>query len=308
MKLKKALSSAAIRLASRLERPLVRLVYPDGTQASDFLAPAGEPALLDVDSTAWRVMANPVSLLVGGVTAVLLELAEPRVRSGVWEHTAFRSRPLQRLQRTGYAAMMTAFGARSRAEDMIARINAGHARIAGRTPAGVAYVASDSDLLTWVHATATFGFLEGYANCVRQVDANSRDRFYADNQASARLYGVSAPPACAQDFDDLLNVMLPELEASEIVLEFLAVMRSVPLMPVLLRPLQSLLIRAAVQNLPAVVRERLGLAGAPWRVAPWQWRVLRAIGRAVDGLPLPSLPEVLARRRVAAPRALSPLG
>jgi uncharacterized protein (DUF2236 family) len=59
------------------------------------------------------VFRNPLSLFVGGITAVLLELAEPRVRTGVWEHTAFRTQPQQRLQRTGLAAMVTVYAARS---------------------------------------------------------------------------------------------------------------------------------------------------------------------------------------------------
>lgn len=305
MTLKQPLLAAAGILARPFERPLVRLLYPVGTQAADFLAPPGEPALLAIDSVSWRVCSNPVAMFVGGVTAVLLELAEPRVRTGVWEYTSFRERPLERLQRTGYAAMMTAFGARSRAQAMIARINAGHARIAGCTPAGVSYNANDVDLLTWVHATATFGFLEAYATCVRDVDGADRDRFYAENQASARLYGVPVPPATARGFEALLDTMMPMLQASEIVLEFLTIMRRVPLIPAALRPLQFLLIRAAVQNLPAPVRDRLGLAGAAWRVAPWQWRVLRAIGRGADRLALPGLPAVLARRRLAAPREVS---
>lgn len=295
---------ALLAIASRpLQGRLARLVYPPGTQPGDFLQPAGEAALLDADTISWRVFANPVALLVGGVAAVLLELAEPRVRSGVWDHTTFRSAPLPRLQRTGYAAMLTVFGARSRTEAMIRGINAGHARIAGRTPAGVAYRADDVELLTWVHATATFGFLQGYLLCVRPLDAARRDAFYAENQASARLYGVPAPPGSERELEALFDRMRPLLEPSPIVAEFLAIMRSMPLLPAPLRPLQGLLLRAAVQALPADVRTHLGLAGRAWQLAPWQWRLLRAVGAAADHLSLPTLPAQLARRRLAdAPR------
>jgi uncharacterized protein (DUF2236 family) len=287
--------------ASRpLQARLARLVYPPGTQPGDFLQPAGEAALLAADSVSWRVFANPVALLVGGVAAVLLELAEPRVRSGVWEHTSFRTAPLPRLQRTGYAAMMTVFGARSRTEAMIRAINAGHARVAGRTPAGVPYRADDVELLTWVHATATFGFLQGYVTCVRPLGAAERDAFYVENQASAYLYGVPSPPGSERALAALFDQMRPLLEPSAIVLEFLAIMRAMPLLPGPLRPLQGLLLRAAVQTLPVDVLERLGLAGADWRLAPWQRRLVRTLGRAADRLDLPTLPAQLARRRLAA--------
>jgi len=293
---------AAVAAACRpLQGRVAQLIYPPGTQPDDFLQPAGEAALLGAGSVSWRVFANPVALLVGGVAAVLLELAEPRVRTGVWEHTTFRTAPLPRLQRTGYATMLTAFGARSRTEAMIRGINAGHARIAGRTPAGAAYRADDIELLTWVHATAMFGFLQGYALCVRPLEAAQRDAFYAENQASARLYGVTSPPGSEHEFEALVERMRPLLEPSPIVLDFLGIMRTVPLLPRPLRPLQGLLLRAAVQALPGDIRERMGLAGPRWRLARWQWAIVRALGRAGDHLSLPTLPAQLARQRLAAP-------
>ena len=297
MKLQKALRS----LTSPLQHRIAALVYPEGTQPADFLEPPGEAALLDPDSTAWRVFGNPVALLVGGITAVLLELAEPRVRTGVWEHTTFRERPLQRLQRTGHAAMMTAFGSRSRTRSLIARINAGHAKVSGRTPDGVPYRANDVELLTWVHATATFGFLQGYVRCVRDLPQVERDRFYADNQPSARLYGVVAPPGSERELEALLERMQPRLEASAIVLEFLAIMRRVPLLPAPLRGLQLLLVRVAVQNLPARTRVLLALDGPAWHVSACQWALVRALGRMADHLTLASLPPLLAKRRLAMP-------
>ena len=294
-------------LRKRLTRPLrsrlASLIYPPGTQAGDFLQPTGEAALMAADSISWRVFANPVAMLVGGITAVLMELAEPRVRTGVWEHTTFRERPLPRLQRTGYAAMMTVFGPRSRAEAMIRRINEAHARIGGHTPAGTRYRATDAELLTWVHATATFGFLQAYATCVHELTAAERDRFYDENRTSALLYGVAVPPGSEREFDALLERMQPGLEPSGIVLEFLAIMARVELLPAPLRGMQSLLIRAAVQNLPEDTRLRLGLEGKDWRVRPWQWWLLRVIGRAADRLELSDLPPTLARRRLGLPAA-----
>ena len=284
-----------------LQRRLARLVYPPGTQAQDFLQPPGEPALLPADSVSWQIFRNPVALLVGGIAAVLLELAEPRVRTGVWEHTSFRELPLPRLQRTGYAAMMTVFGARSRTETMVRRINAGHARIAGHTPAGVAYRADDVELLTWVHATATFGFLQAYVACVRPIAAAARDAYYAENQPSACLYGVHSPPGSERELEALFARMKPQLEPSAIVLEFLSIMQDVPLLPALLRPIQALLVAAAVQTLPADIRERLGLDQPAWRLAKWQWRLVCTLGRAADHLSLPTLPAQLARRRLALP-------
>src|SRR5687768_9248610 len=103
-------------LHGHLERLVSRLLRPPGTPVGMLAEPRGEPAILAPDSVAWRLFKNPVTLLIGGIAAVILELAEPRVRTGVWTHTSFRARPVERLQRTGLAAMMTVYGARSRAE------------------------------------------------------------------------------------------------------------------------------------------------------------------------------------------------
>ena len=107
--------------------------------AFDFLQPDGEPALVPPTSISWRVFKNPVSLFVGGVAAVLMEFAVPGVRSGVWDHSSFRDRPVERLQRTGLAAMVTVYGAESRARKVIAHVVRKHDMITGTTEQGERY-------------------------------------------------------------------------------------------------------------------------------------------------------------------------
>src|SRR5215467_9628928 len=120
-------------LRSGLEAAAWALLEPGDRYHIDFSRPAGEAALVSPDSVSWRVFKNPLSLFIGGVTAVIMELAEPRVRTGVWEHSAFRLNPIRRLRRTGLAAMVTIYGARSTAEPMIARIRRMHEMVAGTT-------------------------------------------------------------------------------------------------------------------------------------------------------------------------------
>jgi uncharacterized protein (DUF2236 family) len=89
---------------------------PDGAA---FAEPEGEPALVPADSVSCRIFKNPVALFVDGVAAVILELAEPSVRTGAWEHSGFRRDPV-RL----------------------------HDRVTGAMPAGEAHRANDVRLLT----------------------------------------------------------------------------------------------------------------------------------------------------------------
>jgi uncharacterized protein (DUF2236 family) len=266
----------------------------------DFGAPAGEPTLVPPDSVAWQVFKNPVALFVGGVTAVLLELAEPRVRSGVWDHTTFRTDPLARMERTGLAAMVTVYGARSVAERMIAGVRRLHERVEGTTPAGVPYRATDPELLDWVQATASFGFLEAYCAYVRPLAAAERDRFYAEGVPVARLYGAVGAPASCAELAALFDAMLAKLEPSPIVFEFVDIVRRAPILPRPLRRLQWTMVRAAVELVPARVRDVLGL-DARYGLGAVERPLVRLLGRVADRVVVPSSPPAQACRRLGLP-------
>jgi uncharacterized protein (DUF2236 family) len=266
----------------------------------DFTTPVGEPALAPFDGVAWQVMKNPVALFVGGVTAVILELAEPRVRSGVWDHTTFRTDPLGRMERTGLAAMVTVYGARSTADRMIAAVRQLHARISGVTPAGVPYRASDPELLDWVHATASFGFLEAYRTYVRSLRGAECDRFYAEGVTAARRYGAFGTPASRRELDAQFDAMRPRLEPSPIVFEFLDLMQRTAIFPWPLASLQWMLVRAGVELVPARVRDILNL-GERHRLGALEHLVVGLLGRIADGIAIPSSPAVQACRRLGLP-------
>src|SRR5690606_31233037 len=146
----------------------------------DYANPAGEPALMSPDSISWRIFKNPVTLFIGGVAAVLLELAEPSVRSGVWDHSSFQADPVTRPRRTGAAAMMTVYGPRNAAEAMIARVVRMHGKVTGTTPGGVPYYANDPRLLDWVQATASFGFIEAYSHYAQRLTHQEKSLAFAE--------------------------------------------------------------------------------------------------------------------------------
>lgn len=268
-----------------VEATAAALLHPPGGPAIDFAQPLGEPALVPPDSLSWRIFKNPVALFTGGVAAVVLELAEPRVRTGVWEHTTFRTDPLGRLQRTGLAAMVTVYGPRGVAERMIAGVSRAHGAVRGTTPGGLPYSASDPELLCWVQATALFGFAEGYSRHVRPLTEGEVDRLHAEAIPAARLYGAEAAPPSAAATRDLFTAMRDRLEPSPILAEFLRIMRAAPILPPPLRPVQRLLLRAGVELVPGWVRERLGL-GRGEGLRPWERPLVRSIGALADRLVL----------------------
>jgi len=282
-------------LAGGLEAA-TRTLFDLGDQSSaDFLRPVGEAALVSPVSVSWRVFKNPLSLFIGGIAAVIMELAEPRVRTGVWEHTTFRIDPIRRLRRTGLAAMVTIYGARSTAEAMIALVRRLHDRVVGSTPAGKVYCANDPELLNWVQSTAAYGFLRAYHEYVRSLSDWERDRYYAEGTLAASLYGASAPTSEAA-LEKRFEAMANQLERSDILFEFLAIMRSAPILPLPLRPVQPLLIRAAINPTPPWVRTIVGLTDHGLNA--WEAGVMRQIGTFADRFVLETNPAVQACRRM----------
>jgi uncharacterized protein (DUF2236 family) len=276
------------------------LLRSEHGRGTDFARPLREQALVAADSISWRVLKNPVALFVGGTAAVILELAEPAVRAGVWEHSSFRTNPLTRLRRTGLAAMITVYGARSIAEPMIARVVRMHESIRGTTAAGVSYSASDPLLLSWVHATAAFGFAEAYHRYVEPLSLNNFDEFYREGAPVSRLYGALESPQSIAQMRALFESMRSRLSPSPIIFEFLRIMRETAAFPRPLRWLQPTLLRAAVELIPEPLRETLGLSeyhglrGHERRLPKWA-------GACADRIVLPASPAVQSCLRLGLP-------
>jgi len=274
------------------------LMHPPAGMEFDFNQPVGEPALAPADGISWRVFANPVSLFIGGVAAVLLELAEPSVRSGVWDHSSFQRDPGMRLRRTGYAAMMTVYGPRSAAETLIARVVRMHGHIEGVTPEGLPYHANDPRLLDWVQATASFGFTEAYHQYVQPLTAAEKDAAFAEAAPAARLYGASGAPLSWAAWEATLAATAPGLEGSDILADFMRIMGEAPIVPSPMRWVQRLLVRAAVEMTPEPVRSLPQLKGRGLRFG--EATLVKAIGRAATALPLGDTPPAQAARRLGA--------
>jgi uncharacterized protein (DUF2236 family) len=297
---------SAIRLPELLQRYLNgavgALLSGAPGRHNNFAGPLLEEALLPASSLSWRVLKNPIALFVGGTAAVILELSEPAVRAGVWEHSSFRKDPMGRLQRTGLAAMVSVYGARSVAEPMIARVVRMHASVSGTTAAGIRYSASDPQLLSWVHATASFGFAEAYGRYVEPLSAQNFNEFYAEGAPVSRLYGAIEAPRSIADMQALFESTRPRLCPSPIIFEFLRIMHETPAFPRPLRWMQPTLLRAAVELIPERLRESLGLSeryglrGHERRLAKWA-------GACADRIVLPASPAVQSCLRLGLPMA-----
>jgi uncharacterized protein (DUF2236 family) len=277
-------------------RQLQKLLEPPHGLKVDFRHPEGAPALVPAHGVSWRIFANPVTLFIGGVAAVLLELAHPQVRSGVWEHSSFRTDPLGRLHRTGYAALVTVYAPRDTARGMIDAVVRRHEQVQGNTPKGMPYHANDPQLLRWVQATAVFGFTEAFHRYATRLRDAEKSAAFAEGTTSARMYGAKHTPQDWAQWELLLRHTAAQLEGHAILAEFLQIMTQAPLMPVWLRPLQRLLLCAAVDITPEPVRSLPQLEG--YRLGRTGRVLVRGLARMAGALPIPQWPATLAAQRM----------
>lgn len=226
----------------------------------DFLTPPGDPGLSGPGSVTWRVYNNPVGLAVGGIAAVILELAEPAVRAGVWDHSTFKIDPIKRMENTGLAAMAVTYGSKKAAQMTFDRVTRMHHRVTGTTHEGVPYKAMDPKLLTWVHVTAAWGFLNAHIRYVEpSMSRADQDRYYAEGEIVGKGFGAEWVPTSADEIDAYMSEMLPKLYVNDTVPEFLKLVGDASPFGPLGRPFQRLFAQAAIDLLTPEMQKVSGV-------------------------------------------------
>ena len=173
------------------------------------------------------------------------------------------------MRRTGLAAMVITYGCTRDAEAAMWRIRRVHEGITGITPDGQAYRANDPELLTWVHVTAGYGFLNAYLRYVNpRLTRAEQDRYYTESLKLCRYYGIGWAPSSVGEVETYLERMQTRLRHHEILEEFLGLVMNTPVVSAAALPMQRLLVQAAIDLLPVWAREILKLQkGQPIRVA-----------------------------------------
>ncbi|TFU00357.1 DUF2236 domain-containing protein [Polymorphobacter arshaanensis] len=266
----------------------------------DFANPVGATALQSPDSVQWRVFKNPIALGIGGVAAVLMEFADPRIRSGVWDHSTYKADPIGRSMRTGIAAMVGCYGPADAARQVIAGVNRMHVRVKGTTPGGEAYKAMDTELLDWVAATAAYGFVTAYDRFVAPLSDADKARYFSDGATVGRLYGARVIPASAAEFMAMMEKLSPRFEPHPINTEFLDIIQSGKAAPGTPKFLHRALGRAAVSILPPLVRQKLAL-GPQYDLKLSDRIALQLVGRIAERRPDLSSPACQSSARIGLP-------
>jgi uncharacterized protein (DUF2236 family) len=234
----------------------------------------GDVGLFGPGTVIWRVNREGV-LLIGGGTALILQVAHPLVAAAVAEHSNYREDPWGRLYRTLDLTTKVVFGDTETAEEAARRIRAIHQRVrgvteenGGRYPKGTPYHAADPELLLWVHATLVRTALDVYQGYVGPLTIAEQRLYYEEQKTLAAMFGI--PRERMPDTFAAFNEYFSDtLESDRIAVT--AALRDVvdatlrPKLPFIARPLVDALNVTTVGLLPERLREEVPLPWGPGR-------------------------------------------
>jgi uncharacterized protein (DUF2236 family) len=252
-------------IADRLRRTLVgqvRAVFNDQARGEKPVV-RSDDALFARSDAIWRVHGDVITMMVGGVSALLLQMLHPAVLAGVWDHSSFRGDMLGRLRRTARFIAVTTYGAREEAEAAIEKVREVHVRVKGVLPDGTPYAADDPDLLAWVHVTEAMSFLDAWIRYAEpHMPMVDQDRYFAEFARIAEALGTVAVPRSRGEADALIAAMRPALRVDARTREVARLVLEQPAPNLGLAPVQAMTFQAAVDLLPRWAREMHGLRGS----------------------------------------------
>lgn len=217
----------------------------------DLENPKGDPGLFGPDSISWQVHGDFSSMLIGGISALMLQALHPLALAGVWDHSNFRQDMLGRLRRTGQFISGTTFGSRQDADWLIEKVRTIHLQVVGTAPDGRAYAASDPDLLTWVHVAEVSSFLAAHLRYRNpHLAPSDQDRYYAEIALIAERLGAREVPRSREEIADYLERMRPQLLCDERSREVLRLLLNAPAPSRLAKPFGGLMMQAGIDLLP----------------------------------------------------------
>ncbi len=159
----------------------VRSIVNSGKSPTEFLYPPGDPGLFGPDSVVWKVHGDFMSMMIGGISSLILQALHPLALAGVWDHSSFREDLKGRLGRTAFFIAVTTYGNTETATHAISRVKKIHDSLKGVHPDGRAYRVSDPHLLYWVHLTESYSFLNAHRIYVNPtISESDQNQYFAE--------------------------------------------------------------------------------------------------------------------------------
>lgn len=217
--------SPPLEFAKRAVRQKITDVFNDAEKGERPVLRRAD-ALFPPDSTAWKVNGDVVTMMIGGVSGLLLQMLHPAVLAGVWDHSDFRADMHGRLRRTAKFIAVTTYDHAEAGRAAIDKVNRIHRKLGGELPDGTAYRVSDPALLAWVHVTETISFLDAWIRYAEPgMPRAEQDAYFAEMARIGEGLGADPLPrdraaaeALIQSFRPLLRADARTREVAEMVM------------------------------------------------------------------------------------------
>ena len=230
----------------------------------DLENPKGDPGLFGPESISWQVHGDFTSMLIGGISALMLQALHPLALAGVWDHSNFRQDMLGRLRRTGQFISGTTFGATKDANWLIDKVRTIHLQVTGSALDGRPYAASNPELLTWVHVAEVSNFLAAHLRYRNpHLSEADQDRYYDEIALVAERLGATHVPRTRQQVATYLQDIRPQLQCDERSHEVIRLLLNAPSPSRLAKPFRALMMQAGIDLLPDWASDQLGLSQRP---------------------------------------------
>ncbi len=248
-------------------------------------------------SIVWRVHRDR-SFPLAAIRSLMVQALHPLAMAGVAQHSNWQRDPFGRLAATAGYVLTVTYGDTAAAESAAARVRAVHTHVNGTDPVtGLAYQASDPELLLWVHAGMVDSIVHVVQRYGRSLDAADADRYVAEMARFAEIIGVPAtrvPASVAALREYLESVELRQITPAAA--DAIAIVVDPPGLDTLTGELWRDLGQVAVGTLPAWARSMYGFAEPPPELM--EREPVRQLIGALD-FAFESLPGVLeARERI----------
>ncbi len=200
-------------------------------------------------------------MLAGGLSALILQTLHPQALAGVWDHSNFREDLIGRLRRTTAFVAGTTYAPSEVVDQLIDKVRRIHDKVTGTDQDGVQYRANDPSLLTWVHVTEVYSFLQGYRRYNQAVPQAVADRYYQETQKIAVALGAHDVPDSEYEIESYLQQIQSQLRFTERSRAVLEVLGQIAL-PVPMAGLsRELFLNAGAALLPAWAQQKLQRSG-----------------------------------------------
>jgi uncharacterized protein (DUF2236 family) len=284
----KQIIASQIRQMTGASRPL-----------DDFLQPVGDLGLFGPKSVTWQVHAHFASMMVGGLSSLLIQAMHPGALAGVWDHSNFRDDLKARLGRTAYFIAATTYGGTAMAESVLAHVNHIHTKVTGTRPDGMSYSARDPHLLKWVHLAEVLSFLKAYrSHGDPTLPLFAQNQYIFEMAQIGEALGATELPRRLDEAQRMLLAYEAELVFDDRAREVIALIEHFPAR-IQDQPLVKLVTQAAFQSLPDWVLEKMQRKPDPKWLQRLNQQALALISIPIDWTLASEGVTAYAKRRVS---------